>query len=141
MATYPQQAGKIKVKGVAVLQNRPCKIVEVHKCKTGKHGSGKVRLVGLDLITSRKIEEISPSRGTIQVPNINRIECQFLCYRKGRATVILPDSTTTEIPVNTKIRTQMESLSDSDFDCDWRVCILEVMGESVAQSMQRFTFA
>mmetsp|Transcript_87433 Transcript_87433/g.131149 ORF Transcript_87433/g.131149 Transcript_87433/m.131149 type:complete len:142 (-) Transcript_87433:30-455(-) len=140
MATFPQQAGKIKVKGFSVLQGRPCKIVEVHKCKTGKHGSGKVRLVGLDIINSRKIEGIFPSRSTIQVPNITRTECQFLSYQNGFATVIMPDSETAEIPVHGKIRQQMESMVEIDFDFDWCVAVIEVMGEIIASSMKRFSF-
>lgn len=80
--TTPIQCSQLKVKGYVVLKNRPCRIVEMHTAKTGKHGHSKVNLVGIDIFNGRKYEEVWPSSHIAQVPevlkkeyNVNDIIC------------------------------------------------------------------
>lgn len=51
-----------------MLQGNPCKIVSMATSKPGKHGHAKVHLVGLDVFTGKKNEEISQSSHTMDVP-------------------------------------------------------------------------
>lgn len=43
-----------------LLKQKTCKIVEVHHAKTGKHGSMKVALVGLNVFTGDKVTYACP---------------------------------------------------------------------------------
>ncbi|MFP3484331.1 MAG: translation initiation factor IF-5A, partial [Caldivirga sp.] len=47
MSTRTASAGDIKEGSYIMIDNVPCRVVEVEKSKTGKHGSAKARIVGI----------------------------------------------------------------------------------------------
>lgn len=72
-----------------VLKGRPCKIVELSASNTGKHGHSKVHLVGIDVFSGKKIEEVTPSTHDVDIPHIHRVEYKLVGFRiKARVILI-----------------------------------------------------
>ncbi|WP_411025028.1 translation initiation factor IF-5A, partial [Salmonella sp. s54836] len=65
------------------MKGRPCKIVEMSTSKTGKHGHAKVHLVGIDIFTSKKYDDICPSTHSMNVPHVTRSDYQLTDIHEG----------------------------------------------------------
>ena len=117
--TFPLQASSIKKGAYAMLQGRPCKVVEISTSKTGKHGHAKVYLVGIDIFTGKKYEERIPSTHTLDVPFVTKSEYPLLDITEDDfVSLLLPNGETKDdlrLPegeLGTSIRQQFEAGKD-----------------------------
>ncbi len=94
MSVKITEAGAIKEGSYIVIDDTPCKVVEVEKSKTGKHGSTKVRIVGISVIDSSKKVLTVPSDAQVNVPIIEKKYAQVV--NVTRETVQLMDLNTYE---------------------------------------------
>jgi len=78
MSVKITEAGAIKEGSYIVIDNVPCKVVEVEKSKTGKHGSAKVRIVGVSIIDSSKKVLTVPSDAQVNIPIIEKKVAQVI---------------------------------------------------------------
>jgi len=94
--TYPMEAGQLRKNGCAMLKGHPCKIVELSVSKTGKHGHAKCAIVGIDIFTNKKYEDMCPSTHNMEVPNLSRTEFQLidLDAEAGTVSVLLENGDT-----------------------------------------------
>ncbi|KAF6003309.1 hypothetical protein CCYA_CCYA06G1845 [Cyanidiococcus yangmingshanensis] len=76
--TVPIQAGSVKKGVYIVLKGQPCKCVDVSTSKTGKHGHAKANIVGLDIFTGKKYEDVAPTSHTMYQPVVVRSEYQLI---------------------------------------------------------------
>lgn len=72
--TYPIQAGAVKKGGHVVMKGHACKVVEVTTSKTGKHGHAKANIVGIDVFTGNKYQDICPTSHNMEAPFMKRTE-------------------------------------------------------------------
>jgi len=75
--TFPAQCSSLRKGGYVVLKGFPCKVMDMSTSKTGKHGHAKVHLVGVDIFTGKKYEDLSPSTHNMDVPEVTRVDYQL----------------------------------------------------------------
>ncbi|TMS08955.1 Traf2 and NCK-interacting protein kinase, partial [Larimichthys crocea] len=131
-ATYPMQCSALRKNGYVVLKGHPCKIVEMSTSKTGKHGHAKVNLVGIDIFTNKKHEDMCPSTHNMDVPSIKRIDYQLLNINENYMTLmsdngdIREDLRVPDSDVGREIEAKFEAGDE------FMVTVISAMGEECA---------
>ncbi len=74
----PAELGELKDGSYIILEDSPCRVVELEKSKPGKHGSAKVRIVAIDIFTGSKKSYVGPASSRIEIPIIEKGSGQVL---------------------------------------------------------------
>lgn len=64
--------GNLKVGSFIIIDNEPCRIVEMSRAKTGKHGSAKAHVVAIGLFSKAKKTLVAPVDTQVEVPIIEK---------------------------------------------------------------------
>jgi len=132
--TYPQQCSALRKNGHVVIKGRPCKIVDMSTSKTGKHGHAKVHLVGIDIFTGKKLEDISPSTHNMDVPHVSRSEYQLVNVDEGFLNLLDSDGNAKDDVKVPEGDLGKQIQSEFEEGKDLLVTIVSAMGEEQAIS-------
>ncbi|EJD04918.1 eukaryotic translation initiation factor 5A-2 [Fomitiporia mediterranea MF3/22] len=132
--TFPMQCSALRKNGHVVIKGRPCKIVDMSTSKTGKHGHAKVHLVGIDIFTQKKLEDISPSTHNMDVPNVKREEYQLVNIDDDFLNLMTSDGTPKDDVKVPEGDIGKEIQENFDAGKDLLVTIVSAMGEEQAIS-------
>ncbi len=86
--------GSLAKGSYVIIDDAPCKVVDVQTSKTGKHGHAKARLEAVGIIDQKKRIIVRPSHDNIEVPIIEKKTAQVLSISGNMANVM--DSETYE---------------------------------------------
>ncbi len=91
----PENLGNLKEGNYIVIEGEPCQIVSVAHSKPGKHGSAKVRLVGIGVFDGTRRNMVGPVTTRVDVPMIEKKTGQVVSI--GEENVQLMDLENYEI--------------------------------------------
>ena len=68
----PVDVGSLRVGGYMLIDNEPCRIMDITKSKPGKHGSAKARIVAIGVFDSQKRQFVKPVDSNAEIPIIDK---------------------------------------------------------------------
>lgn len=100
LSTRPAEAGSLKVGAFVVIDDEPCKIVQLDKSKPGKHGSAKVRIVGIGIFDGVKRTLVAPADARVEVPVVRKFTAQVIAMLPNSVQLMsLEDYSTFEVSI------------------------------------------
>jgi len=97
----PVEAGSLKEGSFVIIDDEPCKVVEIEKSKTGKHGSAKVRIVGIGIFDGVKRTLVVPADAQVEVPVVEKFTAQIISISGETIQLMdLRDYSTFELTMN-----------------------------------------
>ncbi|ADM27852.1 translation initiation factor 5A precursor (eIF-5A) [Ignisphaera aggregans DSM 17230] len=78
MAIEYGELGELKEGSYVVIDNEPCRVVEVSRAKTGKHGSAKVHITAIGLFTKSRKTLTGPADQRVEIPIIDKKVAQVV---------------------------------------------------------------
>lgn len=78
MSSKKVEAGSLKQGSYIVIDDVPCRVVEIDKSKTGKHGSAKVRIVAIGLFDGLKRTLAVPASQQVDQPVVDKKAAQVI---------------------------------------------------------------
>merc|ERR1711998_801333 len=77
---------------MGMLKGHPCKVVDYSTSKTGKHGHAKAHIIGIDIFTGKKHEDLCPTSHNMSVPNVTKTEYTVMDVSEDGALSLLTAS-------------------------------------------------
>ncbi|MEK6982876.1 MAG: translation initiation factor IF-5A [Candidatus Micrarchaeota archaeon] len=88
-------AKDIKIGRYLLIEEIPCRVVDIETSKTGKHGSAKMRVTGIGIFDGQKKTLLTSADADVEVPMIDRKNAQIVSVSGKNAQVM--DSVTYEV--------------------------------------------
>ena len=123
---------KLKKGGYVIIEDRPCKVVEITKSKTGKHGHAKAGIAGSDIFTGRRYETHLPTSHDIEIPMVDRSEYALINVEEKHTQLLSLSGELredVEMPNDPEILKRIEELRE-DPNIEVLVTVLSCNGES-----------
>jgi translation initiation factor 5A len=81
-------AKELRVGGYVLIEDIPCKVVEIESSKPGKHGAAKMRITAIGIFEGQKKTLLSPGDADVDVPIIERKNVMILSVSGSTAQVM-----------------------------------------------------
>lgn len=122
-------AKDLKVGKYVLIDDIPCKVVNIESSKPGKHGSAKMRITAIGIFERQKKTLLTPGDADVDVPIIERKSVQIMSVSGKNAQVM--DSKTYEI-FDIEIPEEMAGEAAAGKEAD----ILEAMGKRMIERIK-----
>lgn len=78
MTWQDSEVRELKENRYILIDDEPCKIVEITTSKPGKHGEAKARIVAIGIFDNQKRSVVYPTKHKVKVPIIEKKTAQIL---------------------------------------------------------------
>ncbi|MCD6461893.1 MAG: translation initiation factor IF-5A [Thermoplasmata archaeon] len=100
---------ELKVNRYMVIDDEPCKIVEMTTSKPGKHGEAKARIVAIGVFDGQKRSVVYPVKHKVQVPMVDKRSAQVLAITGDEVQLMdMETYETFHVPIPDEYRDALE---------------------------------
>lgn len=85
-------AKELKIGKYVLVDDIPCRVVQIESSKPGKHGAAKMRITAIGIFTGQKKTLLTPGDADVEVPIIERKTVQVLSVSGNTAQVMDKES-------------------------------------------------
>jgi translation initiation factor 5A len=105
--------GSMKVGSYMLIDEEPCKIVDINTSKPGKHGEAKARIEAIGLFDGKKRSVVHPVKHKVQVPMIDRRNAQIVAIMGDEVQLMdMETYETFNIPIPEDLKGQLQPGTD-----------------------------
>lgn len=79
---------EIKIGRFILIDDIPCKVMEINVSSPGKHGSSKMRVTAIGIFDGQKKTLLKPSDSDVQVPVITKLKSQVVSISSNIAQLM-----------------------------------------------------
>ncbi len=113
---------ELKRGGYVLIDEEPCRVVEIETSAPGKHGAAKMRVTAINIFTSSKKTLIKPSDASIDAPVINKKKVQVVSITGDSAQLMDMESYEVfDLPIDEDIKDKLQPGAEVE--------IIETMGK------------
>lgn len=125
----PGTAKDLKIGKYVMMDDEPCKVVEMQVSAPGKHGAAKMRITGIGIFDGNKHTILKPSDGDIEVPMVERKNAQVVSISGEMAQLMDPTTYEMyELKIPEELKNQVEAGKEVE--------LLEAIGKRLMQKVR-----
>lgn len=125
----PGTAKDLKIGKYVMMDDEPCRVVEMQVSAPGKHGAAKMRITGIGVFDSGKHTLLKPSDGDIDVPMVERKTAQVVSVSGEMAQLMDPTTYEMyELKIPAELKNQVEAGKEVE--------LLEAIGKRLMQKVR-----
>jgi len=118
------QMGDLRVGKYVIIDDHPCRVVNMDKSKPGKHGAAKINVTAISLVDESKHTLMKPSDGDVEVPIVERKRAQIVSVTGNTAQLMdLASYETFEVPIPPEMAAEVEAGKEIQY--------MDVMGHRI----------
>lgn len=128
MGTTFTSLKELRVGKFVIIDGEPCKVVDISSSAPGKHGSAKMRIVGVGIFDNQKRMLYGPASDDAEVPILERKRGQILSFDGTSVQVMDTESYETfDLAVPEEMRKDVEAGKEIDyFECMGRKLLTKI---------------
>jgi len=131
----PIEAHEIKKGHYVILSGRPCKVDKAVFTKTGKHGHMKGNIIGIDVLTGKKYNDVIPGHHPMTEFKIFKADYQVIGIDGNEISGLDESGIQQKVTLNTD--TEMYKKLDADFD-EEKTLVITIVRAPVEISKDNF---
>ncbi|MCX8184907.1 MAG: translation initiation factor IF-5A [Sulfolobales archaeon] len=121
MSVEYAELGELREGSYIVIDGEPCRIVEITKAKTGKHGSAKAHVVAISIFSGSRKTLVAPADQRVEVPIVVKKAAQVIATLGDRVQLMDLETYETfevELPSEADVASKIRNGSEVEY---WEV--------------------